>query len=79
MSEEKTKTEQLRERIMLSENKGVKSLSAEEIAYALFCRFAEFYPDALRERFGDNVISYGRDLRFRERTSDTQPMNKQRH
>ena len=35
--------------------------------------------DALRERFGDNVISYGRDLRFRERTSDTQPMNKQRH
>ena len=34
MSEEKTKTEQLRERIMLSENKGVKSLSAEEIARA---------------------------------------------
>lgn len=27
-------------------------LSAEEIAYALFCRFAEFYPDALRERYG---------------------------
>lgn len=35
--------------------------------------------DALRERFGEQVISYGRDLRFRERTSDTQPMNKQRH
>ncbi|MBQ1716782.1 MAG: aminopeptidase, partial [Ruminococcus sp.] len=34
MSEEKTKTEQLRERIMLSENKGVKSLAAEEIARA---------------------------------------------
>lgn len=27
-------------------------LSAEEIAWALFCRFAEFYPDALRERYG---------------------------
>ena len=34
MSEEKTKTEQLRERIMLSENKGVKALAAEEIARA---------------------------------------------
>nr|MBQ4172320.1 aminopeptidase [Ruminococcus sp.] len=34
MSEEKTKTEQLRERIMLSENKGVKALDAEEIARA---------------------------------------------
>ena len=31
--------------------------------------------DALRERFGSQVISYGRDLRFRERTSDTQPMS----
>ena len=30
MSEEKTKTEQLRERIMLSENKGVKALAADE-------------------------------------------------
>ncbi len=27
-------------------------LSAEEIAYALFCRFADFYPTALRERYG---------------------------
>ena len=34
MSDEKTKTEQLRERIMLSENKGVKSLSVEESARA---------------------------------------------
>ncbi len=34
MSEEKTKTEQLRERIMLSENKGVKALAADEIARA---------------------------------------------
>ena len=31
--------------------------------------------DALRERFGSQAISYGRDLRFRERTSDTQPMS----
>ena len=34
MSEEKTKTEQLRESIMLSENKGVKALAAEKIARA---------------------------------------------
>lgn len=27
-------------------------LSAEEIAYALFLRFAEHYPDALKERYG---------------------------
>ena len=31
--------------------------------------------DALRARFGSQAISYGRDLRFRERTSDTQPMS----
>ena len=32
--------------------------------------------DALRERFGDDAVSYGRDLRFRDRTSDTAPMHK---
>ena len=32
--------------------------------------------DELRERFGDEVVSYGRDLRFRGHTSDTMPMNK---
>ncbi len=32
--------------------------------------------DELRERFGDDAVSYGRDLRFRGRTSDTAPMNK---
>lgn len=32
--------------------------------------------DALRERFGDDAVSYGRDLRFRDRTSDTAPMGK---
>jgi len=31
--------------------------------------------DALRERFGSQAISYGRDLRFKERMSDTQPMS----
>ena len=32
--------------------------------------------DELRERFGDEAVSYGRDLRFRGRTSDTMPMHK---
>ena len=32
--------------------------------------------DAVRERFGDAAVSYGRDLRFSGRTSDTAPMNK---
>ena len=32
--------------------------------------------DAVRERFGDDAISYGRDLKFRGRVSDTAPMNK---
>ena len=32
--------------------------------------------DALRERFGDDAVSYGRDLRFKDRTSDTAPMHK---
>ena len=35
-----------------------------------------FVTDALRERFGDDAVSYGRDLRFRDRTSDTAPMHK---
>ena len=34
--------------------------------------------DELRERFGDAAVRYGRDLRFDGRTSDTQPMGKQR-
>lgn len=33
--------------------------------------------DALKERFGDNAVGYGRDLRFRGMTSDTAPMNKE--
>ena len=32
--------------------------------------------DALRDRFGDDAVGYGRDLRFRDRTSDTAPMHK---
>ncbi|WP_455136210.1 DNA polymerase IV [Thermophilibacter sp.] len=32
--------------------------------------------DALRERFGDDAVGYGRDLRLRGRTSDTAPMHK---
>ena len=34
MSEEKTKTALLREELMMKEDKGIKSLSAEEIAKA---------------------------------------------
>ncbi len=32
--------------------------------------------DELRERFGEGAVSYGRDLRFIGRTSDTAPMGK---
>ena len=32
--------------------------------------------DAVRDRFGDAAVGYGRDLRFRQRTSDTAPLNK---
>ena len=32
--------------------------------------------DSLRDRFGDDALAYGRDLRFRDRVSDTAPMNK---
>ena len=35
--------------------------------------------DELRERFGEAAVRYGRDLRFDGRTSDTQPMGKQRY
>ena len=34
--------------------------------------------DAVRERFGSDAISYGRELRLKEITSDTMPMNKDR-
>lgn len=34
--------------------------------------------DALRDRFGDDAVAYGRDLRFRGRTSDTAPTGKDR-
>lgn len=34
--------------------------------------------DALKARFGDDSVRYGRDLRFDGRTSDTQPMNKEK-
>lgn len=34
--------------------------------------------DAVREKFGDGALGYGRDLRFRGKTSDTQPMGKSR-
>ena len=33
--------------------------------------------DALKDRFGDDAVGYGRDLRFKGRTSDTAPMNKE--
>ena len=32
--------------------------------------------DLVRERFGDGAISYGRDLRFQDRVSNTAPMGK---
>ena len=32
--------------------------------------------DELRERFGAGAVSYGRDLRLKDETSDTVPMNK---
>ncbi len=32
--------------------------------------------DSLRDRFGDEALAYGRDLRLRDRVSDTTPMNK---
>ena len=32
--------------------------------------------DALRDRFGDDAVGYGRDLRFRGRSSDTVPTGK---
>ncbi|WP_322150455.1 DNA polymerase IV [Paratractidigestivibacter sp.] len=34
--------------------------------------------DALKARFGDDSVRYGRDLRFDGRVSDTQPMNKEK-
>ena len=32
--------------------------------------------DAVRKRFGDDALSYGHDLKFKGRVSDTAPMNK---
>ena len=32
--------------------------------------------DQLKDRFGDAAVSYGRDLRFKDRTSNTAPMHK---
>ena len=32
--------------------------------------------DSLRDRFGDETLAYGRDLRLRDRVSDTAPMHK---
>ncbi len=32
--------------------------------------------DAVRERFGDDALAFGHDLRFKHRTSDTQPMHR---
>ena len=32
--------------------------------------------DSLRDRFGDEALAYGRDLRLRDRVSDTAPMHK---
>ena len=32
--------------------------------------------DSVRDRFGDEAVAYGRDLRFREHVSDTAPMHK---
>lgn len=32
--------------------------------------------DSLRDRFGDQALAYGRDLRLRDRVSDTAPMHK---
>ena len=61
MSEEKNKTEQLRERVMLRENKGVKTLSAEEFAKAdAFCEGYKRFLDASPvER---EAVAYSRKL-----------------
>lgn len=40
-------------------------------------RVLDVTTDEIRERFGDEALSYGRDLRFKGRTSDTQPMHKE--
>ncbi len=32
--------------------------------------------DELKDRFGDDAVSYGRDLRFKDKVSNTAPMNK---
>ena len=32
--------------------------------------------DVLRERYGEDAVGFGRDLRFKGLTSDTAPMNK---
>lgn len=34
--------------------------------------------DSIRERFGDQAVVFGRDLRLRDRETDTTPMNKDR-
>lgn len=34
--------------------------------------------DAVKARFGDDALAFGHDLRFKHRTSDTQPMHKDR-
>lgn len=39
-------------------------------------RALDLTKDEIRERFGDSALSFGRDLRFKDATSDTQPMNK---
>ena len=33
--------------------------------------------DRLKDRFGDAVVGYGRELRFRGRTTGTAPMHKE--
>lgn len=32
--------------------------------------------DAVRDRFGDDAVAYGRELKFRDRSTRTAPQNK---
>lgn len=33
--------------------------------------------DALRDRFGDEAVAFGRDIRLRKSTTNTQPQHKE--
>ncbi len=55
-----------------SPSKGVEAASPNPRAKANLGRVR----DAVRERFGEDALAFGHDLRFKHRTSDTQPMHR---